>query len=45
MGCRIYGRNTYKILFGNLRERDNFRDIVVDGRILKLILKKWDVRV
>jgi hypothetical protein len=29
--------------WGNLRERDHFEDLIVDGRIrLKWILKTWD---
>jgi hypothetical protein len=26
----------------NLRERDHFEDLVVDGRILKWIFNNWD---
>jgi hypothetical protein len=32
--------------WGNLRERDHWRDLCVDGRIiLRWIFKKWDVGV
>jgi len=38
-------RGVYKILVGNLRERDHLED-PADGRIiLRLIFRKWDVRV
>jgi hypothetical protein len=31
-----------RLWLGNLRERDHFRDLGIDGRtILKWILKKW----
>jgi hypothetical protein len=34
-------RNPYKMLVGNLREIDNYEDLLVDGRIiLKRILKR-----
>jgi len=29
--------------WGNLRERDHLEDPDVDGRILRLIFRKWDV--
>jgi hypothetical protein len=36
-------RGVYRILVGDVRERDNLEDLDVDGSIiLKLILKKWD---
>ena len=39
-------RGVYRILVGNLRERDHLEDPVVDGRrILRLIYTKWDMRV
>ena len=39
-------RGVYRILVGNLRERDHLEDPGVDGRrILRLIYTKWDMRV
>jgi hypothetical protein len=36
-------RGTYRVLVGNLRERDHVEDLGVDGRdILKCVFKKWD---
>jgi hypothetical protein len=43
--CSTYGesRGVYRVLVGNLRERDHSEDPVVDGRIiLRWIFKKWD---
>jgi hypothetical protein len=38
-------RGIYRVLVGNLRERDHLEDLGVDGMIiLKLILKKWNGR-
>jgi hypothetical protein len=40
------GRVVYRVLEGNLRERDSWRDPGVDGNIiLRWILKKWDLGV
>ena len=37
------GRGVYRVLVGNMRERDHWGDPGVDGRIiLKWIFKKWD---
>jgi hypothetical protein len=37
---------SYKVLVGNLKERDGLEDLVIDGRIiLELILNKWNGRV
>jgi hypothetical protein len=46
--CSTYweGRGAYRVLVGNLRERDRWGDPGVDGRIiLEWIFKKWDVGV
>jgi len=41
MGTR---RGTYRVLVGNLRERNHMKDPSVDGRIiLRWIFRKWDV--
>ena len=40
------GRGVYRVLVGNLRERDNWVDPGIDGRIiLRWIFKKWDVGI
>ena len=37
-------RGVYKVLVGNLRERDHLEDPGVDGRImLRWMFRKWDV--
>jgi hypothetical protein len=37
-------RGMYRVLMGNLRERDNLGDPGIDGRlILRWIFKKWSV--
>jgi len=39
-------RGTYRVLWGNMRERDHLEDAGVDGRIiLRWIFRKWDVGV
>jgi len=38
-------RGVYRVLVGKLKERHKLRDPGVDGRILKWILRKWDVGV
>ena len=39
------GRGVHGFWWGNLRERDHWRDPDVDGRILlRWIFRKWDVR-
>jgi hypothetical protein len=38
------GRGVYRVLVGNLRERDHWIEPGVDGRIiLRWIFRKWDV--
>jgi hypothetical protein len=47
---RAYGmhggrRGAYRVLVGNLRERDHSEEPVIDWRIIsRLILRKWDVK-
>jgi len=44
--CSTYGesRGVYRILLGNLRERDHLGDQGLDGRIIiRWIIRKWDV--
>jgi hypothetical protein len=37
-------RGVYRVLWGNLRERDHWGDPGVNGRIiLRWIFRKWDV--
>jgi hypothetical protein len=39
-------RGVYRVLLGNLREKDHLKDPVVDGRIvLSWIFRNWDVGV
>jgi len=39
-------RGVYRVLVGNLKERDHLEDSGVDGRIiLRWIFRKWDVGV
>jgi hypothetical protein len=35
-------RGAYRIWWGDLRKRNNFEDLGVDGMILKWISNKWD---
>ena len=46
--CSAYGerKGVYRVLLGNLMERDHLEDLGVDGRIiLRCIFRKWDVGV
>ena len=46
VACMGERRDIYRILVGNLRERDHLGDPGVDGRIiLRWIFRKWDVGV
>ena len=38
-------RGVYRILWGNLSERDYLGDTDVDGKISRWIFRMWDVRV
>jgi hypothetical protein len=40
----VWGRGEVPIGFcwGNMRDRDHFEDLGIDGIILKWIFKKWD---
>jgi hypothetical protein len=43
--CSTYGeeKSAYRVLVGNLKEKDHFEDLGVDGRvILNCIFKNWD---
>jgi len=35
-------RGTYRVLWGNPKERGQFEDLGIDGRILKWIFKEWN---
>jgi len=39
------GRDVYRVLVGNLREREHFEDRGVDGGLLRCIVRNWDVGV
>jgi len=43
--CSAYWerKGVYRVLWGNLRERDHLGDPGVDGRILRYSFRKWDV--
>jgi len=46
IACMGERRDIYRVLVGNMRERDHLGDASVDGRIiLRLIFRKWDVGV
>ena len=45
--CNICGgkRNAYRVLMGNLKERDHLEGLGIDGRtVLELLLKKYNGR-
>ena len=41
--CRGRGEACAQFWWGNLRERDHLEEVVVDGRIISWIFRKWDV--
>jgi len=43
VACMGERKHIYRILVGNLRERDNLGDSGIDGRIiLRWIIRKWN---
>jgi len=44
VACMDERRVTYRVMMGNLRERDHLEDSGVDGRIiLRWFFRKWDI--
>jgi hypothetical protein len=35
-------RGVWRVLVGNLMEREHFKDTGIDGRILRRMCRKWD---